>query len=293
MDGNLDRAALISLLDRYNDALVAHDAKRLPLAPNVRFTENGQALPLTDGLWCTASSVHTPRYTVFADPKGGAVGSFGVAEENGMQVMLGMRLQTKGGLISEIETLVIRPPGLLFNPTAMLEPAPVYHKIAPSARASRTELVAAANAYFDGIERSNGRMIPVLPDCIRIENGTPTVLAPGSDFEADNEGFSVFPMGVADQIDSGFFTYIARIRDRRFPVIDEEQSLVLATGLFDHPGNVKSVDVKGVGKVDLPSFTQSPFSLLFMEAFQVENGKIRGISAVMEACFYGYKTGWE
>lgn len=293
MAENLDRAALIGMLDRYCDALIAHDAKRLPLAPNVRFTENGQALPLTEGLWCTASGAHKPRYAEFADPKGGAAGFFSVAEENGVQVLLGMRLRTEGGLISEIETLVIRPPGLLLNPAAMLEPAPVYHKVAPSARASRTELVAAANAYFDGIEQSNGRMIPVEPDCVRFENGTPTVLAPGSDFESDNEGFSVFPMGVADQIDSGFFAYIARIRDRHFPVIDEEQSLVLVTGIFDHPGNVKSVNVKGVGKVDLPSFTQSPFSLLIMEAFQVENGKIRGISAVMEACFYGYKTGWE
>jgi hypothetical protein len=290
---DLDRSALIALLDSYGKALVAHEAKRLPLAPNVRFTENGQTIPLTEGLWCTASGIHTPRYAEFADPRGGAAGFFGVAEENGAQVLLGARLKTEGGLISEIETLVIRPHGLLFNPAAMLKPASVYKTIAPSARASREELVAAASAYFNGIERSNGRMIPVLPDCLRIENGTQTVLAAGADFVPHREGFSVFPMGVADQIDSGFFAYIARIRDRRFPVIDEEQSLVLVIGLFDHPGNVKTVEVKGVGRVDLPPFTQSPFSLLFMEAFQVENGKIRGISAVMEVCPYGYKTGWE
>jgi hypothetical protein len=293
MAGNLDRAALLGLLDRYRDALIAHDAKQLPLAPNVKFTENGQALALTEGLWATASGAHTPRYAEFADPKGGAAGFSGVVEENGVQVLLGMRLKTDGGLVSEIETLVIRPHGLLFNPAAMLKPTHVYRKIAPSARASREELVAAANAYFDGIEQSNGRMIPVEPDCLRIENGTQTVLAEGADFVPDREGFSVFPLGVADQIDSGFFAYIARIRDRRFPVIDEEQSLVLVTGFFDHPGNVKTVNVKGVGDVELPPFTQSPFSLMIMEAFQVENGKIRGISAVMESCPYGYKTGWD
>lgn len=290
--GSLDRAALIGLLDRYGKALIAHDAKSLPLTPSVRFTENGQTIQLTEGLWRTASGIHTPRYAEFADPKGGAAGFFGVAEENGAQVLLGMRLKTEGGLISEIETLVIRPDGLLFNPAGMLKPTHVYRKIAPSARASREELVAAVNAYFNGIEQSNGRMIPVLPECIRIENGTQTVLAEGADFVPQREGFSVFPLGVADQIDTGFFAFVSRIRDRRFPVIDEEQSLVLAAGFFDHPGKMKSVNVKGVGEVEIPPFAQSPFSLMIMEAFQVENGKICGITAVMEPRPYGYKTGW-
>jgi hypothetical protein len=288
-----DRAALIGLLDRYREALIARDARRLPLASNVRFTENGQAIALTEGLWCTATGVHEPRYAEFADPQGGAAGFFGVAEENGKPVILGARLKTQDARITEIETLVIRPPGLLFNPEAMRKPTSVYRAVAPSARASRDDLIASANAYFNGIERSNGRMIPVRPDCLRFENGTQTVLAAGADFVPHREGFSVFPWGVAEQIDSGFFAFVARIRDRRFPVIDEEQSLILAVGFFDHPGNVRTVEVKGVGTVELPPFTQSPFSLLIMEAFQVESGKIRGITAVMEPCHYGSKTGWE
>ena len=48
-----DRACLEKLLDTYLGALVAHDPKRLPLAPGARFTENGQALPPGDGLWGT------------------------------------------------------------------------------------------------------------------------------------------------------------------------------------------------------------------------------------------------
>jgi hypothetical protein len=50
-----DRRCLSGLLDGYVDALVAHEPSRLPLAPAVRFAENGQRLELGDGLWHTAT----------------------------------------------------------------------------------------------------------------------------------------------------------------------------------------------------------------------------------------------
>src|SRR5262245_65851425 len=50
-----DRACLTGLLDRYVDALVARDSSRLPLAANMKFTENGQRLVLGDGLWHTVT----------------------------------------------------------------------------------------------------------------------------------------------------------------------------------------------------------------------------------------------
>ena len=46
-----DRACLNSFVDQYLAALVAKDAKRLPLAPGARYTENGVELELTDGIW--------------------------------------------------------------------------------------------------------------------------------------------------------------------------------------------------------------------------------------------------
>ena len=48
-----DRACLEGLVDRYLDALVAHDPTRLPLASNVRFTENGVRLDIGDAQWKT------------------------------------------------------------------------------------------------------------------------------------------------------------------------------------------------------------------------------------------------
>jgi hypothetical protein len=40
-------------LDRYLEALVAHEPSRLSLARPVKFTENGRRLELGDGLWHT------------------------------------------------------------------------------------------------------------------------------------------------------------------------------------------------------------------------------------------------
>ncbi len=51
--------------DQYLAALVAHDPSRLPLARQVKFTENGQQLQLGDGLWGTASGIG--NYKIYAD----------------------------------------------------------------------------------------------------------------------------------------------------------------------------------------------------------------------------------
>jgi len=48
-----DRACLDAYVDRYLDAMIAHDPKKAPFARDVRFTENGQRLELGDGLWNT------------------------------------------------------------------------------------------------------------------------------------------------------------------------------------------------------------------------------------------------
>ena len=54
-----DRSCLEGLIDRYIDALVAHDPSRLPVATKVKFTENGQRRLPGDGLWHTATGKGT------------------------------------------------------------------------------------------------------------------------------------------------------------------------------------------------------------------------------------------
>src|SRR5262245_60173457 len=46
-----DRACLKAMITKYVDAMVAHKPDSLPLAANVRFTEDSKDLKLGEGLW--------------------------------------------------------------------------------------------------------------------------------------------------------------------------------------------------------------------------------------------------
>jgi hypothetical protein len=54
--GACDRACLEGFVDTYLDAWIARDPRRMPLAPNAKYTENGQRLEFGDGSWNTAKS---------------------------------------------------------------------------------------------------------------------------------------------------------------------------------------------------------------------------------------------
>ncbi len=86
-----DRACLDGMVNRYLDALVAHDPAKIPTTPNVRFVENGVALPLGSALWKTASGRGTYRH-YFADVAAGQAGFIGTMREHGKGLILVLRL---------------------------------------------------------------------------------------------------------------------------------------------------------------------------------------------------------
>lgn len=57
--GACDSACLKGLVDQYLAALVKHDPTGLPLASNVKFTENTATIELGDGTWVGASEPPT------------------------------------------------------------------------------------------------------------------------------------------------------------------------------------------------------------------------------------------
>ena len=293
MSADTSRSRLEDMVGRYLEALAARDARALPLAPDLRFTENAQALLVSEGLWGTATGVETPQL-VCLDPVNESAGFFALVYEHGEPIGLGVRLKLSDGAISEIETIVARPPALIFDTEGMKRPGPGFGDVEPVGRASRSELVAAANAYFDGIEQDDGGIIPARDDCVRVENGVRTVLADASTFGSStaDQGLNLFTMGVREQIDTGFFAYIPRIRSRRFPVIDEVQSVVMAGVVFDQPGTMTRVMLKDGREIVLPPTFSRPGSVLVLEAFQVESGRIRAINAVLDFCQYGIQPGW-
>ena len=67
-----DRPCLNAFVDKYLDAMVAHDPKLVPLAKTARFTENGQKLEPGDGLWNTIAGIGSYRLFVTV-PEAGVV----------------------------------------------------------------------------------------------------------------------------------------------------------------------------------------------------------------------------
>ncbi len=279
------REELLGFVDRYLDALAARDPARLPVSGGVKFTENCQTLALGKGLWATCSGRGRYKHA-FAEAAAGQVGCFAVVEENGAPAILALRLKVADGLISEVETIVARSGNPIFAPESMTAPRPIYDEVVPPAeRSAREQLVQIADLYFDGIEQNNGDIIPVTKECYRIENGIQTT--------SNTSRSGIGRLGVAEAISTGFFTYIPEIRDRRYPVVDVEWGLAWGIVFFEHPGNVKSVDVAGMGRIDLAPFTQKPSTAAIAELFKVEGGQIQAIDAVLEFLPYGVKSGWD
>jgi hypothetical protein len=287
-----DRACLDGFMDQYLAALSKHDPSNLPIASTAKMTENTKPVALGDGLWKTFQSSIFRGETV-SDPTTQQVTYWGAIREQNVSLLM-LRLKIAGGKITEVEAIVPhgsdpngpRTTGFEVVPNIQLliairsfleDPVPV------SLRNSRQELVAAANSYFDGIEHQPGH-VPFAPGCNRIENGMLTTNNPTSTQ-------SLPPMGCQDQFQAKLFTYIPRVRDRRFPVADEARGLVVAQVVFDIPGR-KTWSPHGQ-EVPAPPAVANPRNNILNELFKVQGGQIQVIQAIMLSNEpYGTQTGW-
>lgn len=273
-------------MNRYLDALCAHDPRPLPIAPTLRCTENTRELPLGLGLWRTirgAGRADEPRRGhCFVDAACGNVEFWGAIDEMGADAIYGVRLRIEGRLVREIETLVVRGGGSFFEPSVVAQPHPGFHEILPPAqRCSRTRLIEIANTYFDAIEQSDGGRLPVAEDCRRLVNG---VLDSRMDAAQLDPREAHRALGVAEQMTAGHYDYIEALRARRFPIVDEERGLVVCHVMFDHPGDIRRSDG------ELPF--RSPNSMLAYEAFKVRAGILEEVWAIGTALPYGIDCGW-
>jgi hypothetical protein len=282
-----DRACLNGYVDQYLAALVAHDPSRLPLARQVKFTENGQQLQLGDGLWGTASGIG--RYKIYADdPQAGEVMFMGTMLENGAPIILNLRLKVELRRIAEIETLVARKEaGSLARPENLVTPNPLFAQtVPPSERRSRENMIAIANSYFSAIEKGHASYVPFDKDCNRIESGVQTTNNPA----LSSSPTSVLGLGCEAQIKLRDFQPDTLIRDRRFLVVDEERGLVFVAGFFDHDAKLRTFTLTD-GRVVQQTRT-APWTWEIAELFKVQNGKIMRVEAIVDSCPYGMKSGW-
>ncbi|HUN25122.1 MAG TPA: hypothetical protein VMU67_02360 [Steroidobacteraceae bacterium] len=281
-----DRACLIGIARRYMDALVHHDPSRAPFAVRARFTEND--VPMTigrDGLWGTINAASSTALTA-ADTETGNVAWFGTVEEHGSPAYYAMRLQIRARRITEVETVIERKPGL---PAAFGDPTKLIHDpafadvLAPRERRGRERLRDVANGYFSTIARNDGDLFTQFdPDCERLENGISTT--------SGRFGSAGSAQGCEAQFRLGLFRINKRVRERRFPIIDEERGVVVATGFFDHDNSFDQYRTTD-GKLH-ETLLKWPNSLSLMEAFKIRNGRIYRVEAVYTYVPYFMSSPW-
>ncbi|HZF46375.1 MAG TPA: hypothetical protein VEZ26_08565 [Sphingomonadaceae bacterium] len=290
------RTCLEDFVNRYLAAMAAHKVDPELFAANVRFTENGIELPFgSEGLWATASGVG--QYKLYVpDIETQQVAFLGTVKETASSsatgaarppelVGLALRLRIEGGRITEVEQIAARPDRAIggaavtgsSNPfpatgeavEKMGAPAPIFSQAIPEQeRMSRAELIAVGNAYFEGLQRNDGKgYYPFTDDCIRFENGM-DVLANYPNPETGKRE----RMSCKKQFEVALKGTVTGIRDRRFVAVDRERGIVFAFGFFDHrPIN---------------------WTWQLGELFKIEKGEISRIEAIFIRGPYGINSGW-
>ncbi|HEX5226305.1 MAG TPA: hypothetical protein VFW44_01285 [Bryobacteraceae bacterium] len=263
-----DRACLQGFVDSYLDAMAGHDASKLPVAPSVRFTENGKEMKLGEGFWRTAGKSSYRLYAL--DPAAGDAGAQAVVSEHGEPAIFFVRLKVKDQKITEAETLVCRKGHAgFFAPEKMTTAPAIFSEKVPDAQQSaRSQLIRDASAYFTAVQTEGTpdyKEAPLAPEANRFENGLQTTNVPMMGQPA---------MSASAQLDKGLFKGLL-IDHRRFPVVDVEHGVVI--GLVMMHANMNG----------------QKNTILISEMFKVVGAKIRQVQAVMVNVGADAATGWK
>lgn len=282
---NCDRDCLSNLIQNYLASLRKRDPSELKMTPAVRFVENGVEMPVGEGVWGSITNVAQEGLTV-SDPLVGQVGWFGHAEENGIPIYLAVRLRIDHGAISESETIVSRSTGLPLpygDPRKLVHYSSFTEAVPPERRKARERMIAIADAYFSTLELNDGHVFaPLAADCKRIENGVVTTKS------SAKSAAGSLAEGCDAQFKLGIYKINKRIRERRYPLVDVERGIVLATATFDHANDFDEYQLTN-GKT-MKTLLKWPNSISVMEVFKIIDGKIVDLEAMFDYVPYGMRS---
>jgi hypothetical protein len=269
-----DRACLRTMLDQYLAAVVKHDPKAAPLVVGFRQTENAINVAPGGGVWKTVTGLGKMQRR-YLDPVSGQAGYYGLVEEGSGVAVATVRVRVQNRRITEAEWYLARendpglngprqpgrPPANLHNPQYLIANPPPERVVPQAQRASRDELIAIANSYFDAITSHDGSVALTHPGCGRAENGTP---APAGRFFPPLTPPAPGAAAPTNDCVSGLANFnLSMVVARRIPVVDEEAQMVLGLAVFiRRPGSPTPRNV-------------------FSEWFNVEDGRIRTIYTAM------------
>jgi hypothetical protein len=213
------RALLDGLLDDYFAALSAGDASSLPLAVDVKFTENAQEAEIgTTAFWMKAGETKYSQRAL--DTTACSVAAQAVIPEDALDLPVALRIKVEGGEMTEIETIVVRPGDYTAsfavdsNPAAIIDIADDigWHDEVPEAeRATRQQLTAWIDKYFRAFPSG---VCDTTSACKRLENG-------GGNFNCGNSCSGSTPTT------GGTF-------EPRVIIVDEVRGIAAGLTIFDY-----------------------------------------------------------
>jgi hypothetical protein len=259
-----NRPCMTNLITKYIEAVVAHDPSKLPLAANVRFTEDSKDLKLGEGIWKTVTKAGTFRRD-YIDLRRQIAAAHLTFQEEGALVEYCLILHTKDQKITGIETLANRiTPGSRFQPNMLDKPlAGMVAPVPAGKRMERDEMIRIASFYPKGLIWGNWRYaeVPFADDAYRVENGS-FMTGMGC------------PTGTCNRIkQENIMTH--PLLTRSVAAVDEEAGIVL---LWMNFGFTNSY---GPG-----------MSLVTFEAFKVWGGEIHAVEAFFRTLPMDTERGW-
>jgi hypothetical protein len=301
-DGSCDRSCLSGYITTYLGALVAHDPKQLPVTRDVRFTENGVAIPLGEALWVTIEKLGAYRVD-YLDTDAQQAASHVSFVENGRGGLMALRLKIVAGKITEVETVLNRGAA---NAASMPPVESLWSEAEPvPTRLTRAQLAAETENYLKAVSRSDGTLVKFnKKSCMRLENGgvmaygpNDTPIAPLRPVTDQDSWLAVVRQTMhgdcAEQLSTGIYGFITSYDHARFPVIDVERQVVFGHWVFRRRGNVPGVTFKGKFYPFQDSM-RYPNENLLGQAFKFRDGRITRVQGVFfNANVYKAGTGWE
>ncbi len=273
-----DRICLERIANQYRAAYVNHDMHALPLAKQLRFSENGVLMKFPDASWDTVTREAGPSTTI-SDVKTGQVGIYTAIWQKDTPGFLAIRLKIEGGRITEIEHMLSTKRNLSGPPTPIGEidqykPDPNLTAIVPpEKRLSRERLMAHATGYFDTLQNNTGeiRGTRFAPDATRIENGRL--------YQDIEKGFK-----------RGYYRFNDLVR-REHMLVDEERQVVMSRGFIDHKGLLDQYVTTDGEKITSPY--REPHTWAFLEMFKINDDRIAGVQAVFIGVPYHMESPWK
>lgn len=262
-----DRKCLSGFVTKYLDALVAHKPGDLPVASNVRFTEDCKEMKLGEGLWASISRLRDYRRDILDVREQTAV-SFLVAEEGNSPVLFVLRLKVVGNKIAEVETTAVRnrEEGMLFNPQNLQSVSKLMTMTPEKSQLnSREDMIRIALTYPAGLKIGSFVKVdsPMAPDAYRYENGQ-LMAGPGCTFLKGCENMKTQMIPTLSKI------------THRVIAVDEELGVVAVRMNFGSGSTFQ-----GGGELDV------------WHSFKIFDGQIKAAEAYCEIVPAGTKYGWE